>query len=193
MTDHPITNDESSTLDPAQSTSSSSPVLVGEGAGGGVKRNQKASFEANAQVQRWLREQAMEDGGRKGPFTPTFLAHQRDRHWVLSSLSHFYEEDLITDVVRMVKSGKEANVYCCAADPATGVEWLAAKVYRPRMFRSLKNDAIYRESRALHDGAGHRIRDRRHQRGALKKTETWRATQVTTWIRDEFETQRRLY
>jgi RIO kinase 1 len=165
--------------------------------------NQKASYEANTQVQRWLRDQALEDGGSKGPFTPTFLAHQRDRFWVLSSLAHFYEDDLISDVLHVVKSGKEATVYCCAAGPALwtphaggqgdGLEYLAAKVYRPRMFRGLKNDAIYRESRALHDDDGRWVRDRRHQRGALKKTDRWRSTQVTSWITDEFETQQLLY
>jgi RIO kinase 1 len=157
------------------------------------KPNMKASYERNAEVQRWLREQALEDGGAKPEFVPTFLAHQRDRLWVLSSLAHFYEEDVITDVLYVIKSGKEATVYCCAAAPATGADYLAAKVYRPRMFRSLKNDAIYRESRALHDEHGREVRDRRHLRGAMKKTERWRTSKITSWIADEFQTQRLLY
>src|SRR5690242_16781758 len=101
--------------------------------------NAKTSYESNPDVQRWLQEQSLEDGS-KPKFTPTFLAGQRDRLWVLSSLAQFYEQDLITDVLRVIKSGKEATVYCCAADPAMGRKLLAAKVYRPRMFRSLKND-----------------------------------------------------
>jgi RIO kinase 1 len=153
----------------------------------------KTSYESNADVQRWLREQAAEETGAKGEFTPNFLAHQRDRPWVLSSLVQFYEQDLITDVLHAVKSGKEANVYCCQAHPATGAEYVAAKVYRPRMFRSLKNDAVYRESRALHDDRGHEVRDRRHLRGAMKKTERWRAARVTSWIADEFQTQQLLH
>src|SRR5258706_16451911 len=40
---------------------------------------EKTSYEASEQVQRWLREQAAERIGAKPPFTPTFLAHQRDR------------------------------------------------------------------------------------------------------------------
>src|SRR5215469_7320816 len=106
----------------------------------------KTSYESNADVQRWLEEQSLEGGG-KPEFNPTFLAGQRDRPWILSSLSQFYEQDLITDVLRVIKSGKEATVYCCAADPSTSRQLLAAKVYRPRMFRSLKNDAVYRKSR----------------------------------------------
>jgi len=91
-----------------------------------------------------------------------------------------------------VKSGKEATVYCCAADPATGLEHLAAKVYRPRMFRSLKNDVVYRQSRAQLDAAGHEVRnDRRwkaHQRSGRGQSE-----RVASWITYEFLTQQHLY
>jgi RIO kinase 1 len=153
----------------------------------------KASYEASAEVQLWLKLQAQEHVGVKPEFTPTFLAHQRDRPWLLSSLSQFYEDDLITDVLQMVKSGKEASVYCCAAHPSTGADYLAAKVYRPRMFRGLRNDALYRESRALYDADGHEVRDRRHIRGAIKKTERGKAVEIGSWIRYEFETQRLLY
>lgn len=152
----------------------------------------KTSYEANQEVQRWLREQAAERAGTKPPFNPTFLAHQRDRLWLLSSLEAFYEEDLIADVLHVVKSGKEATVYCCAAAPATGQDYLAAKVYRPRMFRGLKNDAVYRQSRAQLDAGGHEVRnDRRwsaHQRSARGRSE-----RVASWIGYEFQTQRLLY
>jgi RIO kinase 1 len=152
----------------------------------------KASFEANPDVQRWLREHTLEHG-TKPEFAPTFLAHQRDRQWVLSSLAHFYEEDLITDVLAAVKSGKEATVYCCAAHPATGLEYLAAKVYRPRMFRSLRNDAVYRENRPLRDEYGRRVPEGRRRRAAARGGEHGRAAQITSWIGYEFETQQLLY
>ncbi len=156
------------------------------------KPTTKSSYESSADVQRWLKEQSLEGGG-KPEFTPTFLAGQRDRLWVLSSLAQFYEQDLITDVLRVIKSGKEATVYCCAAAPSTGRKLLAAKVYRPRMFRSLKNDAVYRKSRALRDERGRVVGGERGWRGASKKTERGRAAQVTNWIEHEFETQRLLY
>jgi RIO kinase 1 len=152
---------------------------------------QKTSYESNRDVQRWLREQAQEDA-RQPEFHPTFLAHQRDRLWVLSSLGRFYEDDLITDVLRAVKSGKEATVYCCAAHPSTGAEYLAAKVYRPRMFRGLKNDATYRESRAQLDGQGHERRGAR-RRGDPTRTARGRAERVASWIAYEFQTQKLLY
>ncbi len=151
----------------------------------------KSSYERSVDVQRWLQEQALEESGVKPEFNPTFLASSRDAPWILSSLTHFYEQDLITDVLHVVKSGKEATVYCCAAHPATGAEYLAAKVYRPRMFRSLRNDAIYRQSRLVHDESGHVLRDKRRQRG--NQSESGRALQISSWIEYEFETQRLLY
>jgi RIO kinase 1 len=161
------------------------------------RAHEKASYEANPDVRRWLREHAPdtnEDDAGGGPaFAPTFLAHQRDRHWVLSSLAHFYHENLITDVLAAVKSGKEATVYCCAAHPATGAEYLAAKVYRPRMFRSLRNDAVYRENRPLRDERGRRVPEGRRRRAAARTGERGRAAQITSWIAYEYETQRLLY
>jgi RIO kinase 1 len=152
----------------------------------------KASYEASAEVQRWLRVQTAERADSKPPFTPTFLAHQRDRHWVLSSLERFYEDDLISDVLSMVKSGKEATVYCCAGGSATGQRYVAAKVYRPRMFRSLQNDALYRESRAQRDTEGRAVRNDRRWR-AHQRSSRGQHERVTTWISDEFLVQRRLY
>jgi RIO kinase 1 len=158
-----------------------------------IPRNQKASYEASADVQRWLREQEAERAGTKPPFNPSFLAHQRDRPWVLSSLASFYEDDLITDVLAMVKSGKEATVYCCAAHPSTGLEYVAAKVYRPRMFRSLRNDAVYRASRPQVDAKGREGRGAKRWNATAKETERGRAAKINSWIRYEYETQRLLY
>lgn len=154
---------------------------------------QKASYEGNAQVQRWLKQQAAEESGVKPPFDPAFLAESRDRPWLLSSLAAFYDDGLITDVLHMVKSGKEASVYCCAAHPATGLERVAAKVYRPRMFRSLKNDSMYRRGRAQHDEDGNTLGGRRIRLHAERKTEKGRSLQVAQWIAYEYQTQRMLY
>lgn len=159
------------------------------GAAGVHRPPPKESYEGHAEVQRWLKEQALGDDGVKPEFNPTFLASRRDGPWILSSLAHFYEEDLITDVLHAVKSGKEASVYCCAAHPATGAAYLAAKVYRPRMFRSLKNDAIYRQSRVQHDRDGRIVRNVRRFDAGHKG----RSLQVKSWIDYEFQTQCLLY
>ena len=153
----------------------------------------KASYEANEDVQRWLKEQTLDAGGATKPrWNPTFLAAQRDAPWILSALERFYEEDLITDILSVVKSGKEATVYCCAAHPSLGVERVAAKVYRPRMFRSLKNDAVYRMSRIQRDADGREARGERYLKAA-RKSAKGRAAQVAWWIDYEYETQRTLY
>jgi RIO kinase 1 len=150
----------------------------------------KTNYESNADVQRWLREQAL-DAQVKPPFDPTFLAGQHDRPWVLSALTHFYERDLIADVIQVAKSGKEATVYCCTGGSAVDAPLLAAKVYRPRMFRSLRNDAVYREGRARRDERGRPLR--RHRRQRDTDSEQGRAEQIAAWIGYEYETQRLLH
>lgn len=150
---------------------------------------EKQSYESSADVQRWLRDQALDALGAKPQFDPSYLAGRRDRLWILSSLEHFYQQDLISDVLYVLKSGKEATVYCCAGGPAAGADYLAAKIYRPRMFRSLRNDALYRESRQRRDERGRPLHDGRRQRGGVKG----RADQVNAWIEYEFETHRLLY
>src|SRR5205085_7289278 len=86
--------------------------------------------------------------GTEAVFNPTFLSSKHEREWILNYLGHFYDDKQISDVLSRVKSGKEATVYCCAAHPGTGLELIAAKVYRPRMFRQLRNDSRYRQGRS---------------------------------------------
>ncbi len=84
-----------------------------------------------------------------------------------------------------MKSGKEATVYCCQAHPSTGVELLAAKVYRSRNNRGFKNDAIYQEGRLILDG---------HVRRAVQnKSRFGREAQFGIWIDYEFAALQALY
>lgn len=92
----------------------------------------------------------------------------------------FFEDELITEVIGVVKSGKEATVYCCRAHPNTGVELLAAKTYRDRDRRSFKNDAVYQEGRV--------VLDRRARRAVESKTRFGRETQAELWKNHEFTT-----
>src|SRR2546421_1144448 len=73
-----------------------------------------------------------------------------------SALESFCEDGWITDILYVVKSGKEVTVYCCRAGPTTGGELCAAKIYRAHESRSFKNDAIYHEGRATLDQHLHR-------------------------------------
>jgi RIO kinase 1 len=92
--------------------------------------------------------------GAEAVFNPSLNASRHERDWILNYLGPFYDDEHITDVLRKVKGGKEATVYCCAAHPGTGLELIAAKVYRPRMFRNLRNDARYRQGRQILDEQG---------------------------------------
>jgi RIO kinase 1 len=151
----------------------------------------KQSFEANRDVQRWLAE-AQETEGAKAPFAPDALVGRRDGVWVLSSLTQFYEQELIVDVLREVKSGKEASVFCCAGGPASASELLAAKIYRPRMFRSLSNDAQYREGRVVRNESGKQVK--LTGKGVpSRNTAKGRAFQVSSWIGYEYATQELAY
>jgi hypothetical protein len=112
----------------------------------------------------------------------------------------FYEANLITEVLQVVQSGKEATVYCCRAHPSTGVEYLAAKVYRPRAFRSFQNDAVYLQGRSVHgideQGAvrlGRGKINRRLSRAVRKKSRTGREAQFGSWISQEFGILGRLH
>ena len=164
-----------------------------------VKPTKKASYEGSSQVQRWLKEQAYDfepevEGQQAPSFQPAFLAGRRDAPWILSSLTPLYDQKLIMDIVHEVSSGKEATVFCCAAHPNTGQEFLAAKIYRPRMFRALRNDAIYRYSRVQHDEQGQAEHgNSRRGSAATRKTEKGRAAQVASWIEYEYQTQRIMY
>ena len=81
-------------------------------------------------------------------FKFTYKAARFEEWWLLESLGDFYEHKWISDVLRRVKGGKEASVYLCRSGPATGAPLVAAKVYRPRSLRNLKNDGQYRTGRA---------------------------------------------
>ena len=95
------------------------------------------------------------------------------------ALEPLYHDDLITGVLRPLTSGKEATVYCCKAHPSTGVELLAAKVYRSRDHRSFKRDAAYHEGRV--------VTDARLRRAVAGKSRTGRRVQFSGWAEHEFE------
>jgi RIO kinase 1 len=134
--------------------------------------------------------------GLEGGFETTYQPSRHEEEWLLSSVRTFYDRGLINDVLALIKGGKEASVYRCAADPATGATVLAAKVYRPRKFRNLRNDGLYRQGRAILDyrGSDHdTARDDRIARAINKKTEFGRQVQHTSWLMHEYTAMEKLY
>jgi RIO kinase 1 len=128
-------------------------------------------------------------------FETTYRPSRYEESWLLSSLYSFYDEGLITDVLAMIKGGKEASVYLCESNPTTGLGLLAAKVYRPRMFRNLRNDAMYRQGREVltADGkpAGKQAGD--YARAIRNKTAFGMQAAHTSWLMYEFTAMERLY
>ncbi len=121
-------------------------------------------------------------------FETTYRPSRYERGWLLGSLRPFYEDSLITDILSLAQGGKEASVYCCRAHPATGRELLAAKVYRPRQFRSLRNDKLYREGRQILTEGGRPVsaRDQRVIRAIGKKTDFGVQVEHTSWLMHEY-------
>lgn len=128
-------------------------------------------------------------------FKTTYRPSRYEAAWLLSSLYAFYDEGLITDVLTLVKGGKEASVYCCQAHPATGLGLLAAKVYRPRMFRNLRNDMMYRQGRDILVAGGRPAgRDAGYiERAIRNKTAFGQQAAHTSWLMHEFAAMERLY
>ncbi len=131
--------------------------------------------------------------GTEAVFNPTFTSSFHEREWILNYLGYFYDDKQITDVLSRVKGGKEANVYCCAAHPGTGLELIAAKIYRPREFRQLRNDARYRQGRSYLDERGKVVRDQRLLVAIQKKTTTGQDLVHNSWLEHEFQTLKILH
>ncbi len=140
----------------------------------------------------------LHDGAAPGSavfFRPSVNATSEERAYIEDNLRPFFDAKVIVDVTRRVKGGKEANVYCCAAHPATGLDLVAAKLYRPRQFRSLKNDSQYRQGRALLDAHGNAIdpRDWRLMKAVAGKSRKGLQTQQTSWLEYEYQMLQRLH
>ncbi len=131
--------------------------------------------------------------GDEPPHPTTYTGTRNEQAWIEASLGEFFDDQLITDVLYKVKGGKEANVYCCAANRDSGFELLAAKLYRPTAFRAMRNDRLYRIGRSEVDGEGKTIRDSRAQRAMHKRTKMGQAMRSFSWIHHEYEALIQLY
>lgn len=125
-------------------------------------------------------------------FDFSYHASRHERLWIVDSLGGFYEEgQWLDDVLRLIKGGKEAHVYQCLANPSVvGLEqpYIAAKVYRPRKFRNLKNDHLYREGRQNLDAEGRGITNAGMAHAMSKRTDYGLELLHTSWIMHEYAT-----
>lgn len=126
------------------------------------------------------------------PVPPEFAAGvqvtETERAWIREHLAAFYEKELIIDVVRRIKAGKEATVYACSAHPSTGKAFIAAKLYRERSLRSSKNTGQYQQGRALLDEDGNAAKRRagRLDKPIAQNSKRAKAAAHTSWIMHEF-------
>jgi RIO kinase 1 len=97
-----------------------------------------------------------------------------------TEIQTFIEDGWIEEVLFLVKSGKEANVYCCRACPGRGHAFFALKVYKPRENRSFRDAAIYQEGRV--------ITNAQTARAVRNKSRFGRAAEFGAWAYHEFAT-----
>lgn len=115
-----------------------------------------------------------------------FGVQKFEEAWTRHALEDFYENGWLTDVLYRVKGGKEAQVYCCKAADGLGVDLIAAKIYRPRRNRAMKNYSVYQQGR-------HITSDKRQLRALKKKTRAGKAVEDQAWLKHEFDTMLTLY
>lgn len=126
-------------------------------------------------------------------FEFSYRGSKHEREWILNSLGNFYDEHWLDDVVSLLKGGKEANVYRCLGNSTTQVEYIAAKVYRPRQFRNLRNDHLYREGRTDLDDSGNQITNDGKLQAMRSRSSYGQRLLHTSWIEYEYQALSRLH
>ena len=85
------------------------------------------------------------------------------------NLQALFERGYLTEILRQLKSGKEATVYL-----ARGQEGLlAAKVYSDQQVRSFKNDQVYRQGRFVGDARIKKAIEQRSRSGMGAQQALW--------------------
>lgn len=123
----------------------------------------------------------------------TYKAARFEAGWLLATLAGFLEQKWISDVLSKVKIGKEANVYLCRSGEAVDAPLVAVKIYRPRMFRNLKNDGLYREGRATLNEDGNIIRDLGMLKAQHNRSMYGEEIRLQSWIAHEYLTLQKLH
>jgi RIO kinase 1 len=126
--------------------------------------------------------------GSLAEFKFTYKAARFEEWWLLDSLGAFYDHKWISDVLKRVKGGKEASVYLCKPGVEVDAPLLAAKVYRPRSLRNLKNDQQYRVGRTDLDEDGTALWKEADINAIIKRTRYGEEVRHQSWIAYEFVT-----
>ena len=89
------------------------------------------------------------------------------------SIETYLDSGLIAAVLTVLKSGKEATVYCCRGGSRIGGRLLAVKVYRPLEHRHFRNDSAYRQGRIILSGRVRRAVNARSEFGKQAAFGMW--------------------
>lgn len=127
------------------------------------------------------------------PFEPSFHGTRSEKQWIQESLESFWRNRWFTDILYRVRPGKEATVYCCPAGPGVGFPYVAAKVYRPRKFRSMKNDWVYKQGRITIGPSGKSAFDTRTLKALRQGTRFGKKVDTASWCAHEYNMLRELY
>ncbi len=114
----------------------------------------------------------------EGPEPSRFANRESDRS-DMSAIQEFLDAALITEVLNVVKSGKEATVYRCRAHRSLGVRYAIVKVYHSHAHRGFQRGAMYEEGRVILNG--------QVRRAVGARTEFGRNAQSAMWVDREFD------
>ena len=92
----------------------------------------------------------------------------------MDRLQQLIEEGVIDEVFNQLKTGKEAEVWLVSHKG----EPVAAKIYKAREFRSFKNDAGYKEGRAVRNTRTQRAMDKGSKFGRASAEEAWKSAEA---------------
>jgi RIO kinase 1 len=152
------------------------------------KKRQSKRHEMDARL--FIRAQ----GISRDAFQFTYKAARFEEAWLFDSLADLAEHRWISDVLQKAKAGKEASVYLCkpgAAAPESKL--VAAKVYRPRTLRNLKNDQLYRDGRVDLDEEGKSVNGHDEVHAIAQRSSFGETLRHQSWIAHEFRAMEVLF
>lgn len=97
----------------------------------------------------------------------------------MRAIEEFLDEALITGVLNVIRSGKEATVYRCKAHRSLGAPFAAAKVYHSTGHRSFHSAAAYEQGRNFGPG--------QVRRAVAKRTGFGQEARLSAWVGREFD------
>jgi RIO kinase 1 len=103
---------------------------------------------------------------------------------VPSALQWFVDTGVVSEVVRVIKSGKESQVFLTRRFCGDRVFYFAAKVHKARTGRSFKRDKVYRDGWLLSG---------RVQKAVSQGTRFGREVIESLWVTQEFDSLRKLW